>query len=700
MTGTVRTIAYLEERFETGKKPTEADFYDLIATLQSGLSTTEITTLNGLISNLTNSIGQINVRMSAIEQFNFSSITSQITQINNSLSSVNQTLVSLDSRLDALEGSTTLPACTGLVINSITVNSRTSISFDFAGQNLTNVNWNIRNASNAVVNSGNITAGPGTVNLTLTNALPDATYSLSLVGVSCVGTVSQSFAVNLFVNPGNNICEVPTTNSSYPAADTNRYVGSVDGISIINEAGKPKRIFMGGWVIDKNNAATPQKVDIYIDTFYMGTTVATQPHTGAAAAYNVDANGRYRWQFDFDHIFWWRNGQNHTVAVKFHGTSTQLGFYNPNNDPNIDKINVSEGFDGVAQVYPSAIAPASYTGTVIYEADQNPDVSGRSKVPFTTSYNYLRTNNYIFGTCNDMGGVLDYFSRVGSTLSGTRQEDAGLQVGIDPYIGDANFLENYYRNTLGYTSSAALGEGRNWNGLPQGVYESHVNGGIPNGSNFGGFPTQKTWDVATKTLYSKADLWQYNYAKNGAKVYADGFSETWHRVVADNVLEIRVRLTLNIPYLSGYQSLDANPFGFFDRAQFPVIRHYSGSRPFQYQPLQSKETATLADSGVDARSEYYSPLELTEKWIGIFNQADTEGVSFVWDGKEEYKASVHDDMRGSGNPRTIIYNEISAPGQKQVMPIGVVERKFYLVLGGSLAARQFAYDLHRMPCTP
>jgi hypothetical protein len=696
MTGTVRTIVYLEERFAKGKKPTEDDFKDLIATLQKDLPADQVLQLGVIVNNFGSSLTAVSLRISAVEQFNIASINAQITQISESINGINNNFTSIDERLDALEGSTQLPQCTSFSVDSIVVNTRTSIEVVFSGQHLNNVNWNIRNSVNNLINNGNVQAGAGTVNLILNNELHDGAYTLTLNGVSCVGTTSANFAVDLFVDNTTNVCEVPTKNASFGAVDTNRFKGSLEGITIINSA--PKRIFVGGWVIDKSNPSIPQEVDLYVDGFYMLTTVAVFPHSGAASAHSVPTSGLYQFQFDLDYIFWFRDGNDHKLEVKFKNSSTTLEYYNPNNNPNIDKINVNDGFDGVPSVYPSAPVLPNFTGDVVYENDINPDTDGYSKVPHTNSYNYLKTDTHVFGTCNNLGGVLDYFSKINSTLSGTRQEDSGLQIGIDPYIGDLNFIEDYYRNSLGYTSWPQLGAGKNWNGLPQGVYELHVNGGVPNGTNFGGFPTTKTWNPTTKTLYTKADMYQYNYAKNGAKVYADAFSESWHRVVASNALEIKVKIHLDIPYLSGFQQAQIYPYGFFDRAQFPVIRTYNGSRPFQYQPLTSKETATLPTTP-DGRSEYYSPLQMTEKWLGIFNQADTDGVAIVWDEDGEFKAFVHDDNRFTSSPRTIIYHSVSNAGKNHVMPNEVVERKFYLVLGGSAAVRDFVYNLHRMPCT-
>ncbi|MBE9461013.1 T9SS type A sorting domain-containing protein [Dyadobacter subterraneus] len=125
----------------------------------------------------------------------------------------------------------TAPACTGgPTISSVTNIGATGLTVNFAGTNITSLNWTIRNNTGVSLASGKTgTLTSNSATLAFGNIV-NGTYTLQIQGGDCVSTVSaQNFNININCNRGPVVSEVANvTNTSLS------FQFDGDGVYVIN----------------------------------------------------------------------------------------------------------------------------------------------------------------------------------------------------------------------------------------------------------------------------------------------------------------------------------------------------------------------------------------------------------------------------------------------------------------------------------
>jgi hypothetical protein len=489
----------------------------------------------------------------------------------------------------------------------------------------------------------------------------------------------------------------PFDNSLPTAAST--FKGRV---RFVNDSENPNIIC---WAYNSAAPNTPVDLDLYIGNFKVMTVKAGYIANDVVEAFpndNLTNNGLYNFRFDLEHLYWWQNGNGQPVKVTFAGTKTELEFDNNNPIPEDGssrlppKTNITKNSGGTGNcfAYRDNVILPSYAAN--YITGVNIASQGLSVTPYNTSYDVIETATYKIALANLMGATPDWIGKKSETRSRSLQRDSGMQFGIyDPYIGEPSEIQTIFRGVdgqsgRGYTTTEPT---RAWNGLPQGVYEFELSG-RPGGFNFGGVPFFKEWNNTTKLLTTQANLYQYAFALNNDKVFADATNEQKIRAVADNAFEITYKINLNLTYLNGLQFAQINPFGFFN-TEYRYAKYYSGTTPFNNGDLTTIDMDGLPNQSDPVLSEITSVIA-TEKWVALFNAAGTEGIGIVWNREDSYRASVQqEDQLGAGGNVIYYFPNRDRP---TVYPTESIEDKYYIVMGSISEIRDFAYKLNGFPC--
>ena len=504
------------------------------------------------------------------------------------------------------------------------------------------------------------------------------------------GRVSAMELCSGSVDPELPACPVCVSFSeSLPTAPSG-YIGNIRGV---NDAFNPT---IDCWAINTNSVLENLKLDLYIDNKLVMTTEGREPAPDIVAAHGGHPDGLYNFKFDLEHEFWWQDGTQKSVKVCFHGTKTQLVFDNPSKTT-IGKLYIGSGN---CIYYRDDVVLPSHGGNVTYSPAVDFPAAGLSVVPHVQNYTVIETDTYRLGLPDVLGCAIDWIGKKTDTESWLTQRDSGIQgYQIDPYIGDPSTIQDIFVNQRGYTTTAP---DRNWNGLPQGVYEAEMlaRGTYTPGANFGNGVKSKSWDQATKTLTTVSDLWQYAFVNAaGQKVKADNSTNVQSvRVIQDNVFEIEYTLNLSLDFLStGLHPAALSNYAFYAFDKFKKCKYYSGGAPFtDSAALSTVDLTVLSNTNyVNNRSEYHD-IVATEKWIAVTTSDESECIAMVWNQKHRFKGSIHVENKHLDGGAVLYLNPFRH--RPNVYRDETIVDKVYMVMGTIAQIREFAYKLNGYPC--